>query len=88
MKFEETVGIGDVVKKCRVSEKQLRYWQDAGYVNPEKVVCGERAYRRYRASDVALVMEIKRLLDQGFTLSNASKIAKFNIEEKRYEKKD
>jgi len=88
MGFEKTVGIGAVVQKCNVSEKQLRYWQDAGYVEPEKVVCGERTYRRYRESDVALIMEIKRLLDEGFTLSNATKMAKINIEEKRNEKKN
>lgn len=80
MNIEKTVGIGAVVQTCNVTEKQLRYWQDAGYIAPEKVVCGDRTYRRYRESDVALIMEIKKLLDEGFTLSNASKFAKLNIE--------
>ncbi|WP_419174752.1 MerR family DNA-binding transcriptional regulator [Desulfosediminicola sp.] len=33
----ETVGIGEVAKQCNVTEKQLRYWQEAGYINPETV---------------------------------------------------
>lgn len=82
MGFVKTVGIGEVVRKCNVSEKQLRYWQEAGYITPEKVVCGDRTYRRYREIDVALIMEIKRLMDEGFTLSNATKMAKINIEGK------
>jgi len=79
MRIEKTVGIGAVVQQSNVSEKQLRYWQSAGYITPEEVVCGDRTYRRYRESDVALVKEIKRFLDEGFNLANAVKKAKEKI---------
>ena len=82
MKYD-TVGIGEVVRQCNVTEKQLRYWQEAGYINPDKVICGERTYRQYGESDVALITEIKRLLDKGFTLANAVRIARKNIEGKK-----
>ena len=81
MKIEKTVGIGSVVQQCHVSEKQLRYWQKSGYITPESVVCGDRTYRRYRESDLALITEIKTMLDEGFTLSNAVKKAKINLED-------
>ena len=79
MRIEKTVGIGAVVQQCNVSEKQLRYWQEAGYITPEKVVCGDRTYRRYRERDVALITEIKTLLDEGFNLAIAVEKAKENL---------
>lgn len=84
----ETVGIGEVAKQCNVTEKQLRYWQEAGYINPETVVCGERTYRRYRPVDIELVTEIKRLLDLGYMLANAARRARTNIKEERSEKEN
>ncbi len=72
----KTLGIGEVAKECEVSEKQLRYWQEAGYIQPDTVVCGVRTYRRYNDSDLALIGEIKRLLDEGFTLAVAATKAK------------
>ena len=79
MRMEKTVGIGAVVQQCNVSEKQLRYWQDAGYIEPEKVVCGDRTYRRYWERDVALITEIKTFLDEGFNLAIAVEKAKENL---------
>ena len=79
MSFEKTVGIGTVVQECKVSEKQLRYWQSAGYITPERVVCGDRTYRRYRESDVALIKEIKKMLDEGFNLASAVQRAKEHL---------
>lgn len=82
----KTVGIGEVAKKCNVTEKQLRYWQESGYISPETVVCGERTYRRYSLADIELVTEIKRLLDLGYMLANAARRAKTNIMERPNEK--
>lgn len=84
----KTVGIGEVAKQCNVTEKQLRYWQEAGYINPETVACGERTYRRYRPADIELVLEIKRLLELGYMLANAARRARTNIKENKNEKKD
>lgn len=78
----KTVGIGEIAKQCNVTEKQLRYWQESKYINPETVVCGERTYRRYSPADIELVSEIKRLLDLGYMLANAVRRAKTNILER------
>ncbi|MBM9606728.1 MerR family transcriptional regulator [Desulfopila inferna] len=75
----KAVGIDEIAKVNGVSEKQLRYWQEAGYINPDTVVCSEKTYRRYCKSDVALVKEIKRLLDEGYTLSRAVQKAEVSL---------
>ena len=76
MEIEKTARIGEVVRLTSVSEKQLRYWQEAGYIEPERVVCGDRAYRRYTEYDIALVTIIKNKLKEGFNLASAARIAK------------
>ena len=75
MKIQKTAGIGEVVRLTGVSEKQLRYWQEAGYIKVERVVCGDRAYRRYTEHDIAMITIIKNKLKEGFNLSNAARIA-------------
>ena len=78
-----TFSIGEVVRKCDgVTRRQLRNWEEAGYIQPERVVCGERAYRRYTEDDIALIVEIGRLLSSGFTLKSAVSRAKENLKEK------
>ena len=76
MEIEKTAGIGEVVRLTSVSEKQLRYWQEAGYIKPERVVCGDRSYRRYTEYDIALITIIKNKLKEGFNLSSAARIGK------------
>ena len=76
MEVEKTVGIGRVVSLTGVSEKQLRYWQETGYIEPERVVCGDRSYRRYTEYDIALITIIKNKLKEGFNLASAVRIAK------------
>lgn len=81
MKVEKTVGIGAAVQQCGVSEKQLRYWQKSGYITPDSVTYGDRTYRRYRDSDLALIMEIKKMLDEGFTLAKAVQKTTISLED-------
>ncbi|RJR32318.1 MAG: MerR family transcriptional regulator [Desulfobacteraceae bacterium] len=69
--------IGQAAKVCGVSAKQLRNWQEKGYLpEPERVVCGKRSYRKYDEEDLDLIIEIRSYLDQGFTLSTSVKKAK------------
>lgn len=82
MEVEKTIGIGAVVQQCGVSEKQLRYWQKSGYITPESVTCGDRTYRRYREQDIALITEIKKMLNEGFTLAKAVQKANDKLGEK------
>ena len=75
--------IGDTAEMTGVSQKQLRHWEGKYIPEPERVVCGERAYRRYTDDQIKLIKEIKRYRDQGFTLESASKMAHANIQTKK-----
>ena len=41
----------------------------------KRLVCGDRAYRRYTQAQINLIARIKEYQDQGFTLSAAAKKA-------------
>ena len=75
--------IGDTAKMAGVSQKQLRHWEGLYIPQPERVVCGMRAYRRYSQEQVDLVRRIKMYLDQGFTLKTASEKARSEILSKK-----
>ena len=71
-------GIGDTAEMTGVSQKQLRSWEGKHIPQPERVVCGERAYRRYTEDQIKLIRKIKQYRDQGFTLKSASEMAALN----------
>ena len=79
----KTYSIGDAAKMTNVSQKQLRHWEGRYIDQPMRDICGERHYRRYTEVEVKIIGEIKKLIDQGFTLRAASKMAraKFNRKE-------
>jgi DNA-binding transcriptional MerR regulator len=73
----ETFSIGDTAKITGVSQKQLRNWEARGYIpSATRVVCGQRAYRHFTKRQVEQIQAIKKLLDDGFTLSHASRLAR------------
>lgn len=74
-----TFSIGDVEKMTGVSQRQLRRWEGRYFPEPERIVCGERAYRRYTNRDVELVRKIKYYREQGFTLPVAAKFARKEV---------
>ena len=63
------VGIGEVSKIIGVSPRQLRYWEQKGYIKP--VEDEKSGVRRYNLGTVFLIAFIKDHLDQGFTLTAA-----------------
>ena len=65
----ETVGL------TGATIKQIYYWEKRGFLNPDKVVCGKIAYKRYTPSQVEIVKGIKGYLDQGYTLAKAAELA-------------
>ena len=83
MDRRKTFGIGDTAKMTGVSEKQLRHWEGLYIPEPERVVCGMRAYRRYTESQVKLIRRIKEFLNQGFMLKTASKMAHAEIQDRK-----
>ena len=47
-KIKAPFSIGDTAKMTGVTQKQIRNWEDRGYIpEPTRVVCGERAYRYF-----------------------------------------
>lgn len=73
----KTYSIGDTAKLAGVSQKQLRSWEARGYIAPPiRVVCGQRAYRHYPEKQVNQIKALKRLLDQGYALPHASRMAR------------
>ena len=73
--FEKTFSIGDASKITGVSQRQLRAWEGKHIPKPGRIVCGERAYRRYTQTQINLIAQIKENQDQGFTLKAAAKKA-------------
>jgi len=69
---KKTFSIGDTAKMSGVSQKQLRNWEAREYIpTADRVVSGDRAYRRFTMDEVETIRKIKDYLDEGFTLSSA-----------------
>ena len=72
---DKTCSIGDASRITGVSQRKLRSWEGKYIPEPERIVCGDRAYRRYTQAQINLISKIKEYQDQGFTLSAAAKKA-------------
>ena len=72
---DKTYSIGDASKITGVSQRKLRSWEGKYIPEPERLVCGDRAYRRYTQTQINLIARINKYQDQGFTLSSAAKKA-------------
>ena len=69
---KENYSIGDSARMACVTQKQIRNWEEKGYLpKAERVVSGNRAYRRFTPSQVETMRLIKENLDAGFTLKSA-----------------
>jgi DNA-binding transcriptional MerR regulator len=74
---QKTFSIGDASKFTGVTARQLRNWEDLGFLGKvERIVCGERAYRRYTQSQVSLIEKIREHLKEGYTLKMAAQKAR------------
>ncbi len=74
--IQKTFSIGDTSRLSGASKKQIRNWEAKGYIpEAERVVCGDRAYRRFTKEQVEIIRTIKGYLDEGFTLKAAAKKA-------------
>jgi DNA-binding transcriptional MerR regulator len=73
--YQKSFSIGDASRITGVSQRKLRAWEGKYIPRPERIVCGERAYRRYTQSEIDLIRSIREYQNQGFTLSVAAKKA-------------
>ena len=79
---DTTFSIGDASRITGVSQKKLRSWEGKYIPEPERIVCGDRAYRRYNEKQVNLIAQIKEYQDEGFTLSVAAQKAAEDVTKK------
>jgi DNA-binding transcriptional MerR regulator len=54
-----TYSTGETAELTDATIKQIYYWEKRGFLNPDKVVCGKIAYKRYTPCQVDIVKEIK-----------------------------
>jgi len=74
---EKTFSIGDAARFAGVTARQLRNWEDCGYLGEVcRVVCGQRAYRRFNLKQVQLIEKIQEHINQGFTLKMSAQKAR------------
>ena len=65
------VGISELSKMCDLSPRQLRYWEQKGYIQSVEENAGNPVARKYRLFMVVKVQLIKDYMDQGDSLSKA-----------------
>lgn len=56
---QQTFSIGGAEKLTGVSQRMLRAWEGRHIPLPDRIVCGERAYRRYSEMDIKLGNGVK-----------------------------
>ena len=75
-KIKAPFSIGTTSRMTGVTQKQIRHWESRGYIPKAiRVVCGDRAYRYFSSEQVEIISKIRGYLDEGYTLSHASKLA-------------
>lgn len=66
------LGIGNLAEASGLSQSQLRYWEQKGYITSES---GPKKNRKYSYGILIKVLVIKAYLEEGFTLATAAKKA-------------
>ena len=79
---DKTYSIGDTSRITNVSQRRLRFLEGKYIPEPERIICGERAYRRYTQAQINLITRIKKYQDQGYTLAAAAQRAKNDLAKK------
>jgi len=72
-----TFSIGDSAGMAGVSQRQIRDWEARGYIpKAQRLICGDRSYRRFNMEQIEIIKKIKSYQDQGFTLQAAARKTK------------
>lgn len=71
------VGIGEVAEISGVPQRQLRYWEEKGIIEPVEAGSG---VRRYDYPTVKKVLLVKELVDEGYTLDGAARKVEERVE--------
>ena len=82
-KESKKFSIGRAAALCGCTTKQIRNWENQGYIDRAfRVQSGDRAYRYFSESDMVVIKKIQFFLDQGFRLPVAAQKAREEILEK------
>lgn len=68
---DRSMGIGAVSRRTGLSERQIRYYEQLGMISPRRTQGGQRYYGE---SDVGRLLEIRRILASGQTVSTARRL--------------
>ena len=69
--------IGDVSDMTGATKRQLRLWEERGYIPPStRLECGEKSYRQYDVEMVDQIRRVKKYVDDGYTLKVAARKAR------------
>lgn len=69
------VGIGEVAQITGIPTRQIRYWEEKGII--VSVTEEEGKNRRYNYENIKMMLLIKELMDEGYTLdASAEKVKK------------
>ena len=83
VKNEKPVSIGVAAKMSNTTVKMIRYWEEKGYISPERVYSGSRGFRWYYPEDLEKITRIKKYIDQGYTLEAGVRMANAEISKSR-----
>ncbi|MFC1827619.1 MerR family transcriptional regulator [Thermodesulfobacteriota bacterium] len=72
---EKPVSIGTAAEVTNTTVKMLRYWEEKGFITPERVYSGSRGFRWYYPEDLQKITRIKNYIDQGYTLQASARMA-------------
>jgi DNA-binding transcriptional MerR regulator len=73
MTLKDAYTIGEAAKKCYISKKTLRFYDEQGILRPDKV--GENHYRYYSLETLLTIPVLKYYKQMGFTLSEIRNFA-------------
>ena len=77
MPQKNTFSIGDTAEMAGVTQRQIRDWEARSYIpKAQRLICGDRAYRRFTTEQIEIIKKIKSYQDQGFTLQAAARKTK------------
>ena len=71
-----TLTSSDITGRVGISLRQLYYWELKGVIRPKVEQIGRRNFKRYSEEDLRVLREIKKLLDDGYTLETAMRKAR------------
>ena len=71
--------ISEAAKRTRTPGRRLLAWEQSLYLDPPLRRKGQRIVRAYSDADIAIILRVKELLQQGYTLRAAFRQARAEL---------